>query len=367
MPKLEQYCPAVFKNGKYFPEAVTECAASGRYVREVQWNSKLPVYPRVLSDRMSRVTVGTTFVATAGSNVKFELVDPFGGFSLKSDGCASGIFSVIKKARPDCVLRFEGNDYIDWGTFCQDNWDSDASRIDFEAQGAKIKMRFINHFESDEQALRHPYGSLMLVTDVDHVPRRSVHCGYGLLVRMEESDGTLWHLWTANVDIGHKWIVEDIEGLFGDKVELVSTFAESRTNPLYSAAENATYKACDNDDSLEVPHDSVSLDKWKYRNDNLAACSVNRRMFVRGVKAPVIFKSRHTPGQENGADIGFCKGEVVECVTKDGSRKTATIDSELRSHSEAGGDHTGYECEFLDGSPRGFVPRCKIVDWKDKC
>ena len=78
----------------------------------------------------------------------------------------------------------------------------------------------------------------------------------------------------------------------------------------------------------------------------------------------MIFKSRFTPGMKDGRDVSFTKGETVTTRSESGKIEKAIINSDLKSHDEAPGDKTGYECIFPDGE--FFVPREGIIDWVGK-
>jgi hypothetical protein len=80
----------------------------------------------------------------------------------------------------------------------------------------------------------------------------------------------------------------------------------------------------------------------------------------------MVYRSRFTPGLRNGADVSFDKGEVVTYRTRSGSTVKITIDSGLKSHALAPGDHTGYECIFHDNWEKAFASREGIIGWEGK-
>jgi hypothetical protein len=77
----------------------------------------------------------------------------------------------------------------------------------------------------------------------------------------------------------------------------------------------------------------------------------------------MVYKSRFTPGLENGQDVSFKMGEQVLY----GKNKVKiTIDSDIVRHDSAPGDGTGYESIFHDTGERAFASRLGIVEWDDK-
>jgi hypothetical protein len=80
----------------------------------------------------------------------------------------------------------------------------------------------------------------------------------------------------------------------------------------------------------------------------------------------MVYKSRFTPGLENGSDVSFNIGETVTYRMRDGKTVKITVDSEIKTHDQAPGDKTGYESIFSDTGERSFAVRQGIADWEGK-
>ena len=75
-----------------------------------------------------------------------------------------------------------------------------------------------------------------------------------------------------------------------------------------------------------------------------------------------VFVSRYTPNLENGENVQFEKGEVVDYRMRNGQEFKITIDSDLMQQ----GGYRGYEAIFPDDGQRYFVPARGIFNWEGK-
>lgn len=80
----------------------------------------------------------------------------------------------------------------------------------------------------------------------------------------------------------------------------------------------------------------------------------------------MVYKSRHTPGLEDGRDVSFDRGETVTYRFKNGNETKITIVSDILKHSQAPGDGLGYEARFHDNDEVSFASRYGIVAWDGK-
>lgn len=86
---------------------------------------------------------------------------------------------------------------------------------------------------------------------------------------------------------------------------------------------------------------------------------------MREEKVSMVYKSRHTPGLEDGRAVSFNVGEFVTYRERRGKKHRIKIDSELKTHDQAPGDKSGYEAIFPDGE-RAFAVRRGIIGWEGK-
>ncbi len=80
----------------------------------------------------------------------------------------------------------------------------------------------------------------------------------------------------------------------------------------------------------------------------------------------LVYYSRFTPNLENGENVSFNKGEVVDYRLRNGQELKITIDSDLMKQKIDGEDCYGYESVFHDDNKRYFALSKQIINWEGK-
>ena len=76
--------------------------------------------------------------------------------------------------------------------------------------------------------------------------------------------------------------------------------------------------------------------------------------------------SRYTPNLQNGENVNFDIGEVVDYRLRSGEEIKITIDSEYMMNESDGEIHYGYEAIFHDDGKRYFAAAKGIYNWEGK-
>lgn len=228
--------PTVFKNGSYAPEFVKEDFAGGRFYAMDCRNTRL-FFDKSMRKVADKVVLGTTFVAEVGEGCVFRLEDPYGGFYMAIPSGPVNISQAANLARPSARIVNNGEESTDWSVFCRSNSMCDENRLVLHKEGYELEMRFITHFEADADVLKKPVSGRRIALPKNDDEVAYVEFGFGVLIRLKEPNGTLWHLWTCPIDVGQKIIAEDIRDAFGETVEIDAALSEFQSNTRYNDAE----------------------------------------------------------------------------------------------------------------------------------
>jgi len=228
--------PTVFKNGAYAPEFVKEDSVGGRFY--AMNSHKTPLFfDKSMRKVDDKVVLGTTFVAEVGEGCMFRLEDPYGGFYMTTPSGPVNISQMANLARQSARIAKNEAESTDWSVFCRSNCMCDENRLVLNKEGCEVDMRFITHFEADADVLKKPISGRRIALPKTDDEVAYVEFGFGVLIRLKEPNGTLWHLWTCTIDVGQRTIADDIKDAFGETVEINTALSEFQSDARYRDAE----------------------------------------------------------------------------------------------------------------------------------
>lgn len=249
--------PTVFKNGAYAPEFIREDPTGGRFRAMTAGRERL-FFDKKLRRVEDKVLLGTTFVAEVGEGCTFRLEDPYGGFFMTTPYGTVNISQLANLARPSARILKDEKETTDWSVFCRSNHMCDENRLVFNTDGYEVEMRFISHFEPDEDILKKPISGRRVAIAATDDRFTYVEFGFGVLIRLKEPNGTVWHLWTCPLDVGQEMISEDIKDAFGDSVDIEAGLSGFQSNARYRCEEELWSER----DNILFPH--VSLPSGRF-------------------------------------------------------------------------------------------------------